>query len=206
MNIRVSVCPRSTRWRNRSRKLPASSQLPSAGCASEKLRLSCRFLLAMRHRAASASRSRPWEYNQRGDSGMDLKETPSKAVHSYRYIRTRRRQIPHAGHGPQATSGFHVSLELDSPNDMREREGYRGQLSTAANVNNGLFYEWKPKTCFQSCSEKSRLCIYFFSLIFNWRKIALQYCVGYYQTSTWRIYFSENFNILIAIYNYKLYT
>lgn len=93
MHIRVRVCPRRIRERNRSRQLPLSLQFPLAGCVSENVHLSLRFLLAMRCRAASASLSRPWEYNQRGDSGTNLKEMSLKAVYSYRRMCTRRRQF-----------------------------------------------------------------------------------------------------------------
>lgn len=124
MNIRVRVCPKSTRYRNRSRTLPVSLQLLLAGCVSEKVHLSLRFLLAMRYRAASASLRRPWEYNQRGDSGMNLKETSLKAVYSSGSTCRGRRRFTQAVRVPHRHR-FHGRPKADSP---RDRE--RGLLNT----------------------------------------------------------------------------
>lgn len=108
MNMRVRVCPKRIRYRNRSRKLPVSRQLLVAGCVSENVHLSLRFLLAMRYRAASASLSRPWEYNQRGDSGMNLKETSLKAVCSHRSTCTGRVRLAYTLCDSLTPSEFHA--------------------------------------------------------------------------------------------------
>lgn len=126
MNIRVSVWPKRTRYRNRSRKLPVSLWLLLAGCVSENVHLSLRFLLAMRYRAASASLRRPWEYNQRGDSGMNLKETSLKAVYSYRDAYIERRQFTYGGWSV-------LGLKPDSPTGTGKTEGAHCQQHATLN-------------------------------------------------------------------------
>ena len=125
MNISVRVCLRRSRCRNRSRKLPVSLQFLLAGCVRENVHLTLRFLLAMRYRAASASLRRPWEYNQRGDSGMNLKETSLKAVYSYRCTCRGGDNPPTLCAGSLATADCTVGLNSNSQGQRGEREGYR---------------------------------------------------------------------------------
>lgn len=126
MNIRVTVCLRRSRCRNRSRRLPVSLRALWAGCVRENVHLSLRFLLAMRYRAASASLRRPWEYNQRGDSGMNLKETSLKAVYSYRCTCRGGDDPPTLCMGSLATADSAVGLRSNlSGTEGRERGGYR---------------------------------------------------------------------------------
>lgn len=159
MNIRVSVCPKRTRYRNRSRKLPVSLWPLLAGCVSENVHLSLRFLLAMKYRAASASLRRPWEYNQRGDSGMNLKETSLKAVYSYRDACIERRQFTYGGWSV-------LGLKPDSPTGIGKREGAR--LQQHASVKWHLLDEWTLRTRFQSNSKHGQQYAFIFKQMFTY--------------------------------------
>lgn len=86
---------------------------------------------------------------------MNLKEMSLKAVYSYTYVCTGRRQFTHAVHGFPHHNRIPREVEnMTLPTTYRRTRG--GTFNSMPTFNGGLLYERKPRTRFQNSRGKGK--------------------------------------------------